>query len=112
MKTLNEKIKTVTEDEPYVYLTSEELTALVKMRKVNCINIYAEVKRWCKDKKHYYPSMGSHITVSKKDALSVVKDIAKWSEVKGEETLTQVYISKNYRYNRKFEQVDGLYISL
>jgi len=112
MKTLNEKIKTVTEDEPYVYLTSEELTALVKMRKVNSINIYVEPKRWCEDKKHYYPSMGSNVALSKKDALKVVKNIAKWSEVKDEQTFTQVYVSKNYRYNRKFEQVDGLYISL
>ena len=112
MKTLNEKIKTVTEDEPYVYLTSEELTALVKMRKVNHINIYAEVKRWCEDKEHYYPSMGSHIALSKKDALKVVKDIAKWSEVKGEQTLTKVFVSENYRYNRNGDKVDGFYISL
>ena len=112
MKTLNEKIKTVTEDEPYVYLTSKELTALVKMRKVNSINIYVDVKRWCKDKKHYYPSLGSHVALSKKDALNVVKDIAKWGEVKGEETLTKVYVSKNYRYNRQGDKVDGFYISL
>ena len=111
MKTLNEKIKTVTEDEPYVYLTSEELTALVKMRKVNSINIYVETKRWCEDKEHYYPSMGSHVALSKKDALKVVKDIAEWSEVKGEQTLTKVYVSKTYRYNRNGDQIDGLYIS-
>ena len=111
MKTLNEKIKTVTEDEPYVYLTSEELTALVKMRKIVHINIYAEVKRWCEDKEHYYPANGSHIALSKKDALKVVKDIAEWSEVKGEQTLTKVYVSKTYRYNRNGDQIDGLYIS-
>ena len=112
MKTLNEKIKTVTEEEPYVYLTSEELTALVKMRKVNFINIYAEVKRWCKDKKHYYPSLGSHVALSKKDALNVVNNIAEWSKVKGEETLTKVYVSENHRYNRQGDKVEGLYISL
>ena len=112
MKTLNEKIKTVTEDEPYVYLTSEELTSLVKLSKIVHINIYAEVKRWCEDKEHYYPANGSHVALSKKDALKVVKDIAEWSEVKGEQTLTKVYVSETYRYNRNGDQIDGLYISL
>ena len=112
MKTLNQKIKTVTEDEPYVYLTSEELNALVKMRKVNYINVQADVKRHCQDKEHYYPGMFHSIALSKKDALNLAREISEWSEVKGEETLTKVYVSKNHTYNRQGDKVDGLYLSL
>ena len=110
MKTLTKKLKSFTKDNPYLYFTSEEFTALVKMRRVKHINVNLDVKRWTDSEgDRYYPSSSNILKISKSDALKVAEDFEQWHEVKGEKTFIRCYVSSWQEYDK---DANSLYIHI
>ena len=110
MKTLTKKLKSFTKDKPYLYFTSEEFTALVKMRRVKHINATLDVPKFCDTEgSTYYPSNSTIIKISKRDALEVAKDFVRFNEVKGEENFIRCYVSTWNMYDK---ETNALYIHI
>ena len=97
MKTLLQKIKVSNEDNPYVYLTGEEFTALVNMRKVKHFRVDAGVRRWTEiDGNVYYSAVSGSLSISRPQAKEIAQGFADWSTNKedGKPLFAKVYISE------------------
>ena len=98
MKTLLRKIKTVIKNDSEnfsgtIYLTADELIALVNMRKVKYFNKDCSIDRFLSLEGDRYVEGHNTIKISRKQAQEVCNDFEKYNEFKGAKTFARVYIS-------------------
>jgi site-specific DNA-adenine methylase len=99
MKTLTNKLNTLTEENKYIYLTSKELNRFVRMNKIISFSVTFGTERYTEEGGNsYFPSMDS-LTLTRSQAKDMANKFAEHSTRDDKELLKKVYVSAHTSYS-------------